>query len=192
MSSQRWDRARGPSWGFAPPAPKVPKYPLLHIIDQKVVRVVIVNSRIEELGTHFLDGRTVPCGGLQDQCEFDHQLIGSPKYGGWLSVVPVGQRRTHLLRLTAVASTVEPRLRESSRDLRGSVLDVWRLGAFERSEMQCRLRLDVTYEQPIPAPIDVRFAVLRMLGADDRPAQQREQKPGQFGRAFNAGKDGGQ
>jgi hypothetical protein len=166
------------------------KYELLHVPNTKIVAVRIVNSRLEEIGTHFVDRRTVPCTGPDGACQFDHRLVGGPRYGGWLSVVFDGKRKTHLLRLTAVAVATEARLRDPKLDLRGLLLNVWRLEGFERSEMQARLFPVDRKVDDLPPAIDLRQAVERMLGAEDRPPEKPAASRGYFGRSADAQKGG--
>lgn len=173
----RWRRQSAPIWGATPPSPRVRKYPTLRVISRDPVQVVILNDQVEETWTHFADGRTVFCTGPDHGCWLDHVAVGKPRYGAWLAVKLLKTRTTHLLRLTAIAVSVEPRLREFRGRLRGLGLSLWRIGGHEASEMHCRLEL-VQHDQAgqlVPAP-DVRFCVEHMLEASDRPNGARTGK----------------
>jgi hypothetical protein len=183
---ERRDRARAAWWDFPLPTPKRPKYPRFHVVNQQLVEVTLISHRVHEIGTHYVDGRTVPCTEYEGKCWLDHRLVGSGRYGCWLAVVPVGFKLVHLLRLTPCALTIESRLRDPDLGLRGLKLQLWRTGKHERTEMQARLILDRSQDPDLPPEPDVRFAVERMLGAEDRPDRKNKDGQGVLQRAAAA------
>jgi hypothetical protein len=183
---KRWDGRARPRWDYLPPAPKVRKYDRVRVLPGKPQRYVIVSTCVEEIGTHFVDLRTVPCTGEQGACWLDHSQVGKPRYTAWLAVKSLPTHRVYLLPLTAVAVSVEPRLRDSSLNLRGITISVWRTGLTERSEMHAKLhaeieRVDVTSECP-----DVRFCVERLLEASDRHDNKNRAARGQLQEAYRS------
>lgn len=180
--------ARGPApcWGATPPPPRVRKYDRLNVVNSTVLKLIVVSNQLEELNTHFWERRTVACTEGKEPCRYDHQLTGKPRYGAWLAVAHPGLLKTCLLRLTAVAVGVEPRLRDRRIDLRGMYLEVWRVGSHEQTEMHARLLADVPRAERVPPVIDVRFAVERMLEAESRPEGAKNRNTGMMQRAFAA------
>lgn len=169
-------RTPAPTWGVSPPPPKIRKYDRIRIVNSTPVKLVIVSNHLEELNTHFHERRTVPCTEGAGACWLDHQLVGKPRYGAWLAVCYPNSLKTCLLRLTACALAVEARLRDKCLILRGLELEVWRQGNHEKEEMQCRLYVDRPRAEKLPNPIDVRYAVERMLDADDRAAPYKSKR----------------
>jgi hypothetical protein len=164
----RWQRQAAPIWDAQPPPPRTRKYELLRVVGTAPVEVVILNNQLEETWTHYVDRRTVFCTGPHADCWLNHAEVGRPRYGAWLAVRELRNRKTQLLRLTSVAVSVEPRLRSIRGYLRGQKLQVWRVGGYEGSEMHCRLVDDVVEPAVLLPSPDVRFCVERMLAADDR------------------------
>jgi hypothetical protein len=169
-----------PIWGEPPPPPKVRKYERFLVYPGKQPPIIIVSSELHELKTHYVDGRTVLCTQHDGPCWLDHKIVGNFRYGGWLAIRHPSSPKSCLLCLTPVAVTLEPRLRDMRGDLRGLTLHVWREGNHIRSEMQARLLLDVPRVQELAPEPDVKFAVMRMLQAADRPDGVNKQKYGAF------------
>jgi hypothetical protein len=181
-------RARGPAplWGATPPPPKVRKYDRIKVVNSTVLRFVLVNPRLEELNTHYT-GRTVVCSETStSRCWLDHREVGNPRYGAWLAVMYPHTLKVCILRLTAVSLAVEPRLRDQSIDLRGLTCEVWRQGSNEHCELHARLLVERERVEKLPGAIDLRFAVERMLEAEDRKARKDKPAKGLFGAAFAA------
>jgi hypothetical protein len=187
-SPRRWTGGVAPLWSVTPPPPRVKKYERLPILPGPGVSVVIVSSRIEETRTHYVDSRTVPCTGDDDQCWLDHRQVGNPRYCGWLAVALPKFTKVWLLSLTKVTVAVESRLRNEALDLRGLTIKVWRTGNHERSELHAALQLDTPRAEKVPECPDVRFCVERMLAGADRAKTPEGKGLGVFGRAFSAGK----
>ena len=165
----RWKGQSAPIWGAVPPPPRVRKYERLKIVSRTPTTLIILSDQVEETYTHYVDSRTVFCTGPLEGCWVDHKLHGGPRYGAWLCVELPGITRPYLLRLTAVAVSVDARIREEAGRLRGRYLQVWRVHGHEKSEMAVRVldeRVDGDAISPCP---DIRFNVERMLSADDRP-----------------------
>lgn len=183
------ERAYGvkPCWGATPPPPKVRKYERIRIVNSTPVKLVIVSSQLEELHTHYHERRTVPCTEGAGPCWLDHQLVGKSRYGAWLAVCYPGSIKACLLRLTGCALAVEPRLRDKQLNLRGMTLEVWRQGNHEKEEMQARLLVKEPLAEKLSNPIDVRYAVERMLDADDRQQPYKgKRERGLYASAFAA------
>jgi len=180
---RRFPSGCAPVWGATPPPPRVRKYERMHVYDTKVTRVVILSAGLVETFTHYCDKRTTFCTGPQAGCWLDHAVVGKPRYHGFLAVQAEKLPITQLLDLTAVAVSVEPRLRILAGDLRGRFLEVWRLRNFERAEMHCRLVDDVPRRQDLHPCPDVAFLVERMIRAEDRGDDANKQKVGHWARA---------
>jgi len=165
---RRWTGGVQPLWSVTPPPPRVRKYDRLKIWPGPGETVVIVSNKLDETLTHFVDGRSQPCTHQPGPCIYDHALVGVPRYEGWLAVLTPKNRKVHLLSLTAVAVAVEPRLRDACLDLRGLVLQVWRINESIRGEMHAKLNSDLARVQELPPVPDVRFCVERMWAANDR------------------------
>lgn len=185
-SPRRWTGGATPLWSVTPPPPKVKKYDRLKIATGKGETLVIVSSGLQACLTHFVDKRTVPCTGEQDTCWLDHRDVGKPRYAGWLAVQIPNAGRVYLLSLTPVAVSVEPRLQEKDRVLRGLTIRVWRSGNNERTEMHCKLQLDVPRVVELPVEPDLRYCIERMWAAEDRVAREAFKGKGLYGRAFAA------
>jgi hypothetical protein len=183
---RRWQRQAAPLWDATPPPPRVKKYETLRVTSSTPLDLLIVNDRLEETWTHYVDSRTTFCSGPRSGCWLPHEGTGKPRYGAWLAVQTAKVNVTYLLRLTAVAVTTDDRLRQLAGQLRGMQLRVWRIHNYESAEMHCKLMVDAARIEPkLPSP-DVRYCVERMIEADDRPKGANAGKWGSARAGFEA------
>lgn len=155
-------------WDEPAPALELPKLDRYHITPGDPHELVIVNSRLTSLFTHYVDKRTQKCTSRTGGCFFDHATYGHGRWSGWLSVCLRNSTRIWLCGVTKVTVRHEPRLEDRLLSLRGMTLLLQRQGNGERTRLVGRLDPTIARPAILPREVDVRLAVERMIDAPDR------------------------
>jgi len=125
------------------------------------VNVWVLSRRICGVLTHFWQGRTVPCTGIDGECSVDHSRT-STRWQGWLAVQKVYQSRVYMVALTEGCLRDCPPLVAADGELRGWHLVLGRRSDCPRSKLVANMGMEgCDFSKLLPEP-DVTLFLARL------------------------------
>lgn len=154
------------AWEQYPPDAELAYYPVLSPQGQRPLRAIILASPLIGCYTHWWTDRTVPCLGPSDQwpCPGCQRHL-ERRWKGYLACYEPGLSRSILMEVTANSARLRPELLDPAQNLRGSILELHRLPGRKNAPVEAKLLIG-THRGTLPAPFDVKAALLRLWGAD--------------------------
>jgi hypothetical protein len=138
---------------------------IIRVVPGPAQLYLVVSSTLVSCTTHWLEGRSVFCPGLLDNC--CHCKEGKKqRWEGWLAVCKRNQARILYLAVTPGAVECCPRLQDRSKTLVGLDLVVGRKGNTPNSEMTCAIQPSIPCSVIVPKCPDVCAWVERLWGLD--------------------------
>lgn len=122
----------------------------------------IITSHMEGVYTHYHFGRSLPCIGRDNGCEYCGPR-SSRRWQGYIGIYDRRQSRVCIAQITKEAARNCPSLSEPTESLRGKYLVLERVGEARNAPVVARVETRPSVPE-LPAPIDVRHVLSIVWG----------------------------
>jgi hypothetical protein len=143
---------------------------------KETVRGLVLSDQVIGCKTHWMNGRTKPCIGIEKGCE--GCLLGMPwRWKGWLAVYLPNLKTPWLLEVSQNAYDNNLEL-AATEGLRGRDFKASRPGDHVNSKLYIELLPSLTKPENVPPAFDV-MAVLERIWFGERPGRRNGKKGGE-------------
>jgi hypothetical protein len=181
MTARRFTATDTPAtirWATAPdPDDQPTPVRLIRVGPKQPLEIVITAEQVLGVYTHWYTGRTVPC--TRPTCDAC-QLGNEPRWHGYVSAISCRTGEHAIVELTATATPIFERWRQSHSTIRGAKATLARLGKRPNGRVIVKLDADDVPGRILPEQLDLQRLLTRVWRWQ-APTNHKQPTPGRNG-----------